>query len=331
MLMHRLLLRPLRQLQSLTAYLLLSSICFLAPAAEEPPLMDTAIVAAGCFWGVEDAYAKTPGVIDAASGYIGGHQDNPGYRDVCSDTTGHAEAVRIVFDPKIVSYNEILDVFWNIHDPTQLNRQGPDSGTQYRTAIFPVNDAQRAIAVASKKAAQSYFSKPIATTIEPTATFWLAEDYHQDYMAVNGGECHTRRRGLQVVTAKLDLTDKQWDEKLDDEQFRILRKAGTERAFGPQYEAWKKLSTGYATCAACNLELFDNSTQFDSGSGWPSFSDALPGRVTAITDDTHGMSRTEVRCYRCNGHLGHVFNDGPAPTGQRYCINGAAIAPKTGK
>lgn len=305
--------------------ILLLGILTAMSAAEALPRTETAIIAGGCFWGVEDVFAKTPGVLDAVSGYIGGKVDNPTYKQVCSGTTGHAEAVRITYDPAVVSYNQILDVFWNSHDPTQVNRQGPDHGTQYRSAIFPMDAVQRAIAEASKKAAQPYFDKPIATTIEPTATFWPAEAYHQDYFATNGGSCHSLRRGLQVVTTQVTLTEEQWKERLDPEAFRILREAGTERPFGPAYEKWKKVDKGLARCAGCGIELFDCSTQFDSGCGWPSFDAALPGRTVEVKDESHGMVRTEIRCFTCGGHLGHVFEDGPTETGLRFCINGAAL------
>jgi peptide methionine sulfoxide reductase msrA/msrB len=312
---------------------LIVACCALALSAQDSshhspePAMHTAIFAAGCFWGVEDAFAHTPGVADAVSGYIGGHLEKPTYRDVCGDDTGHAEAVRVTFDPSKVSFAQLLDVFWNIHDPTQVNRQGPDHGVQYRSAIFVVGPEQRRSAEASKAAAQAYFTKPIATQIVDAGTFWPAEDYHQDYMAKNGGSCHTRRQGLQVVTAKIELSDAEWKARLTPEQYRILRHAGTEAPFCEPYKALKDIKVGIFICAGCGLELFDAKQQFSSGTGWPSFTTALPGRTTEIRDEGHGMVRTEVRCYRCDGHLGHVFDDGPAPTGKRYCINGQALVP----
>ena len=289
--------------------------------------MQNIIIAAGCFWGIEDAYAHTPGVRDAVSGYIGGQTQRPTYKQVCTGETGHAEAVRVTFDPATVSYAQLLDLFWNLHDPTQVGGQGPDHGSQYRSAIFVQGPEQRALAEASKRVAQAYFSQPITTAIVEATTFWPAEDYHQDYLVKNGGACHTRRRGLQIVTAKIERSDEQWRATLNPEQFRILRHGGTEAPFCEPYKALKDIKTGYFTCAGCGLELFDAAQQFTSGTGWPSFSLSLPGRVAEFNDTSHGMVRTEVRCYRCDGHLGHVFPDGPAPSGKRYCINGLSLVP----
>lgn len=148
---------------------------------------ERATFAAGCFWGVEHAFRGVPGVADVIVGYIGGHTESPTYEQVCRDDTGHAEAVEVTFDPDQVSYRELVDFFWTMHDPTQVNRQGPDFGRQYRTGIFTHSDEQAKIAEASRGAAQARFSKPIATTIEPAATFWKAEEYHQRYIEKNGG------------------------------------------------------------------------------------------------------------------------------------------------
>ena len=148
---------------------------------------------AGCFWGVEAAFRRVPGVLDAVSGYAGGHTENPSYRDVCTDRTGHAEVVQVTFDPAKVSYEQLLDVFWKIHDPTQVNRQGPDFGTQYRTAIFYHSPEQEATARRSKQAleASGRFRHSIATEITPAGPFWRAEEYHQRYLEKRGAEsCH---------------------------------------------------------------------------------------------------------------------------------------------
>ena len=146
----------------------------------------TALFAAGCFWGVEADFRDIPGVLDAEVGYAGGSTQNPTYREVCTDTTGHAEAVRVTFDADTVSYETLLDAFWSLHDPTQLNRQGPDVGSQYRSAVFYMDEAQRAAAETGKRRAQARFTRPIATQVLPAQPFFRAEDYHQRYLEKQG-------------------------------------------------------------------------------------------------------------------------------------------------
>jgi len=148
---------------------------------------EKATFAAGCFWGVEASFREVPGVKDAISGYIGGATDSPSYEEVCREDTGHAEAVEVTFDPAEVSFGQLVEHFWQMHNPTQLNRQGPDFGRQYRSAIFTHSDEQARIAGESKEKAQGGFSHPIATLIEPAPTFWKAEEYHQRYFEKNGG------------------------------------------------------------------------------------------------------------------------------------------------
>lgn len=154
---------------------------------------ETATFAAGCFWGVEAAFRQVPGVLGAISGYTGGTVENPSYRLVCTDTTGHAEAVEVTYDPDVVSYEKLLDVFWQIHDPTTTNRQGPDVGSQYRSAIFTHNDAQRNAAKLSLAGEQKNYSKPIVTEIVEAGPFYHAEEYHQRYFEKNGvAACHVK-------------------------------------------------------------------------------------------------------------------------------------------
>ena len=156
---------------------------------------DTAIFGAGCFWGVEEAFRRIEGVVDATVGYAGGHTENPTYREVCGGQTGHAEVVQVTFDPARVSYRDLLDAFWSLHDPTQVNRQGPDVGSQYRSLILAISSEQEAAARESKAAleASRRFPRPIATAIEPAGPFWPAEEYHQRYLEKRGvWSCHTR-------------------------------------------------------------------------------------------------------------------------------------------
>jgi peptide-methionine (S)-S-oxide reductase len=149
-------------------------------------MSETATFGAGCFWGVEVAFRNVPGVVDTAVGYEGGTLPNPTYEDVCSKTTGHAEVVQVEFDPDEVSYDELLDVFWDVHDPTQVNRQGPDVGSNYRSAIFFHSPEQQERALESKARVQARFDRPIATEITPASDFWRAEDYHQQYLVKRG-------------------------------------------------------------------------------------------------------------------------------------------------
>lgn len=152
-----------------------------------------AIFAEGCFWGVEETFAQLSGVVSTRVGYTGGHTENPTYREVCSDTTGHAEAVEVTFDPNIISYEKLLDVFWHSHNPTLLNRQGPDVGSQYRSAIFYHDDAQKQLAEKSKQELENTheFSKPIVTEIVAATVFYPAEEYHQKYLQKQGrSSCH---------------------------------------------------------------------------------------------------------------------------------------------
>jgi len=156
-------------------------------------MQEIATFGAGCFWGIEAAFRRVPGVLDAVSGYSGGHTQNPSYQEVCTDTTGHAEVVQVTFDPEKVSYDQLLNVFWTIHDPTQVNRQGPDYGAQYRTAIFFHSPEQEAAAKKSKQAleASGKLRRPVATEITPAGPFWRAEEYHQRYLEKRGAaSCH---------------------------------------------------------------------------------------------------------------------------------------------
>ena len=157
--------------------------------------MAKAIFAAGCFWGVEATFRQLPGVISTRVGYTGGQLPSPTYKDVCTDRTGHAEAVEVEYDPSRLSYEKLLDVFWENHDPTQLNRQGPDWGTQYRSAIFFTSPEQEAAATASKERLEKSgrYNQPIVSQIVPASTFYEAEDYHQQYLEKRGlASCHIK-------------------------------------------------------------------------------------------------------------------------------------------
>jgi peptide-methionine (S)-S-oxide reductase len=164
---------------------------FSASATGEATGGQVATFAAGCFWGVEARFRKQAGVVDTEVGYTGGRTQSPSYEEVCADTTGHAEAVRVTFDPTRTSYERLLQTFWTMHDPTTLNRQGPDVGSQYRSAIFFHTPEQRVAAERSRSEAQTRMRRPIVTEIVPAGAWWRAEEYHQQYLAKNAGaECH---------------------------------------------------------------------------------------------------------------------------------------------
>lgn len=282
-----------------------------------------AIFAAGCFWGVQTTFDAVPGVWSTRVGYTGGSTVNPSYEQVCRGNTGHAEAVEIAYDPEQISYDELLDIFFSIHNPTTRDRQGPDIGHQYRSAVFYLNAGQKEAAVAKilELNRSGKFPAPIVTEIVPAKTFYPAEDYHQDYLKKQG----LKTCGSNDMRMEEEETDdeQEWKKKLTPLQYDVLRRKGTERPFTGRYYRFDE--DGTYSCAACGNPIFMSQDKFDSGCGWPSFDKAIPGHVKFTPDFSHGMERIEVTCARCGSHLGHVFEDGPTETGDRFCINSAAM------
>ncbi len=310
----------------------------------------TAVFAGGCFWCVESDFEKIPGVVQAVSGYTGGKQDNPRYEDVSAGTTGHLEAVLVHYDPAKVTYRELLDVFWRHIDPTDGGGQFVDRGGQYRSAIFYRDEEQRVEAEESKAALQKSgrFSKPVVTEILPAGRFWEAEEYHQDYYRKNPLRYRFYRNGSgrdqflekvwtgeekKPVSAVVPGSTGKNYSKPDDAtlrvrltplQYEVTQKEGTEPPFQNAYADNKR--EGIYVDVVSGEPLFSSLDKYDSGTGWPSFTRPLEaGNIVTREDRKLFSTRTEVRSRHGDSHLGHVFKDGPQPTGLRYCMNSAAL------
>ncbi|RAK18850.1 peptide methionine sulfoxide reductase msrA/msrB [Anoxybacillus vitaminiphilus] len=292
---------------------------------------ELATFAGGCFWCMVSPFEEQPGIIKVVSGYTGGHKENPTYEEVCSHTTGHYEAVQITFDPNVFPYQKLLDIYWRQIDPTDSGGQFHDRGESYRTAIFYHNEEQRRLAEQSKHEleASGRFSKPIVTQILPASTFYPAEEYHQNYHKKNP----LRYKLYRIGSGRDTFLKKHWFNKKRDEelrkkltplQYEVTQRNGTEPPFNNLY--WNNKREGIYVDIVSGEPLFSSLDQFDSGCGWPSFTKPLhPENIKTDLDLSHGMIRTEVRSREADSHLGHVFHDGPPPTGLRYCINSAAL------
>jgi len=305
---------------------------------------EKATFAGGCFWCMEPPFENLDGVKEVISGYSGGEEKDPTYEEVSSGRTGHLEAVQVIYDPEIVTYSQLLDVFWRQIDPTDPGGQFVDRGSQYKTAVFYHNEQQKIEAERSKEriGKEGWFDKPIATGIAPFKNFYPAEDYHQGFYKKNPG----RYKSYRLGSGRDQFAKKTWTEgrksaasnmyvcevpsdadlrkKLSPEQYRITRENGTEHPFDNEY--WDNKSDGIYVDVVSGEPLFSSGDKFDSGSGWPSFSRPLdPENLVEREDDSHGMKRTEVRSRNADSHLGHLFPDGPKPTGLRYCINSASL------
>jgi len=316
-------------------------------AGPEESAYKKATFAGGCFWCMEGPFERLEGVVRVTSGYTGGETENPEYHEVSQGGTGHAEAVQVVYDPRKITFEELLDVFWRQINPTDAGGQFADRGDQYRSAVFYHDDEQRRAAERSREALErsGRFDAPIVTQIVPASTFYPAEEYHQDYSRKNPVRYRLYRTGsgrsafLEKVwvqegkpsgagrtgdSGSGDPSSEDLKKRLTPLQYHVTRENGTERPFQNAY--WNNKARGIYVDVVSGEPLFSSLDKIDSGTGWPSFTQPLEAEnIVERTDTSHGMVRTEVRSRKGDSHLGHRFPDGPAPRGDRYCVNSAAL------
>lgn len=311
-----------------------------AARAANATQLRVATFAGGCFWCAEADFEKVDGVVKAVSGFSGGNTPNPTYGQVARGATKHLEAVQVHYDPKRVNYQRLLDAFWRMIDPTDAGGSFVDRGKQYRSAIFAHNARQKSLALASKARLEklAVFDAPIVTQVRELEAFYPVGGKHQDFYKTHPGRYRSYRSG----SGRDAFVKKAWADvpplyttysapetaalkkSLSKRAYNVTQKDGTEPPFKNPYYDHK--APGIYVDVVSGEPLFSSTHKFASGTGWPSFTQPLePFHVLEKQDRTHGMVRTEVRSRFADSHLGHVFEDGPEPTGRRHCINSAAL------
>lgn len=293
-------------------------------------------LAGGCFWGTEHFIGMVKGVESTEVGYANSSIPNPTYREVCTGRTGAAETVKVVYDTDSVSLPFILNLYFMTIDPTSVNRQGNDTGTQYRTGIYYTNPADSSVVRLCLEELQAEYSEPVAVEYGMLQNFYPAEDYHQDYLEKNpGGYCHINPALFKIAAEARDnsVKEKKYSKPSDEElrkkltplQYEVTQNGATERPYTNEYNA--EFRPGIYVDIVTGQPLFLSTDKFESGCGWPAFSRPISDDLIAeYTDLSHGMNRVEVRSAEGNSHLGHVFPDGPKERGGlRYCINSASL------
>jgi len=325
-----------------------------AAAASAAPRLETATLAGGCFWCLQPPYQGLAGVASVTAGYTGGQGGHPTYDDYAAK--GYTEAVQVRFDPARIRYEALLQVYWRNIDPTDAGGQFYDRGPQYQPAIYFHSQAQRKAAQASLDQLKASGRFPrVEVKILPFGSFTAAEDYHQDY----AHKCPLKFQAYHDASGRDAFIDQHWgkDKAFDINQFipaaaptaakkpgerwavkdkaarlkqldklacHVTQEDGTEPAFQNKY--WDEHRPGIYVDAVSGEPLFSSLDKFDSGTGWPSFSQPLePANIRTKVDHSAGLDRTEVRSVHADSHLGHVFDDGPGPDGLRYCMNSASL------
>ncbi|MGB3367997.1 MAG: peptide-methionine (R)-S-oxide reductase MsrB [Acidaminobacteraceae bacterium] len=288
-------------------------------------------LAGGCFWGLEAYIARIPGVYDVTSGYANGLTLTPTYEDVLYKNTGHAETVHVRFDPERTNVEKILKYYFRVVDPVSLNKQGNDRGSQYRSGIYYLNDEQKLIAEMAIAEEQKKYTKDIVVEVLKLDNYYLAEEYHQDYLEKNpNGYCHIDLSEVEIPLEGESKYEKRSDELLKKEltklQYEVTRENKTEKPFNNEY--WDNKEDGIYVDITTGEPLYSSKDKYKSGTGWPSFVKPISEDVVVEVEDISlfGSKRVEIRSKIGDSHLGHVFTDGPADRGGlRYCMNSASL------